>query len=383
MATIYKRGGKQIRNGTWYVQYFDETGRRRTVRGCKDKEATQQIARKLEADAALRKAGVIDAQADRYAKEDQRPIREHLEDWRKDLCSRGVSEKQVRTVYRRAVRVFDLAGVERLSEITAHGVQSALGQLRETGRAAKTLNDILASVKQFCMWARRERRIPENPLDTLRGFNTAIDRRHNRRALTDEELGRIFAAAHNGPTIRDCPGAERALIYRLAVLTGLRANEIRTLTKSSFELDTPLPTVTVEAAFSKHRRKDVQPIPQELVPCLRDHLRPKTEEELAFRMLANPIEGLKQDLAAAGVEYHTKEGYADFHALRHTYITRLVKAGVNSKTAQTLARHQDVSLTLNVYSHVELIDRAAALRLLPKLDLPEEILPTTETEDAA
>ncbi len=173
------------------------------------------------------------------------------------------------------------------------------------------------------------------------------------------------------------------MIYRLAVLTGLRANEIRTLRKSSFVLDEPVPTVTVEAAFSKHRRKDVQPIPHDLVPALRDHLRSKSDEEAAFRMLANPIEGLRQDLAAAGVEYRTKEGYADFHAFRHTFITRLVKAGVNPKTAQTLARHQDVSLTLNVYSHVELIDRAAALRLLPKLDLPEETLPATGTEGAA
>ncbi|HPO07383.1 MAG TPA: site-specific integrase [bacterium] len=156
MSTLYKRGGKQNKNGTWYIQYFDETGRRRTVRGCKDKEATQQIARKFETDVALRKARVIDAQADRYAREGQRPIREHLEEWKKDLHSRAVSERQVRAVYQRCVRVFHLAGMERLSEITAYGVQNALGQLREMGRAAKTLNDILASVKQFCRWARRE-----------------------------------------------------------------------------------------------------------------------------------------------------------------------------------------------------------------------------------
>ncbi len=54
--------------------------------------------------------------------------------------------------------------------------------------------------------------------------------------------------------------------------------------------------------------------------------------------------------------------------MHHTYITRLIKPGVNPKMAQTLARHQDASLTLNTYSHVEMIDKVAALRQLPPLD---------------
>jgi hypothetical protein len=35
----------------------------------------------------------------------------------------------------------------------------------------------------------------------------------------------------------------------------------------------------------------------------------------------------------------TQGRYADFHANRHTFITNLGRAGVNPKTAQTLARH--------------------------------------------
>ena len=41
-----------------------------------------------------------------------------------------------------------------------------------------------------------------------------------------------------------------------------------------------------------------------------------------------------------------------FHDLRHTCATLLLRQGVNPKFVQDLLGHGDVSLTLNVYSHV-------------------------------
>lgn len=41
-----------------------------------------------------------------------------------------------------------------------------------------------------------------------------------------------------------------------------------------------------------------------------------------------------------------------FHDLRHTCATLLLKQGVHVKFVQELLGHSDVSLTLNVYSHV-------------------------------
>ena len=57
--------------------------------------------------------------------------------------------------------------------------------------------------------------------------------------------------------------------------------------------------------------------------------------------------------------------YADFHASRHLFITSLERAGIRPKVAQTLARHSDVRLTLQVYTHVELHDQTAAIESLP------------------
>jgi integrase len=58
---------------------------------------------------------------------------------------------------------------------------------------------------------------------------------------------------------------------------------------------------------------------------------------------------------------------ADFHSLRKTFITNLSRAGVSPKMAQSLARHSDINLTMNVYTMVNVSDQAAAVESLPPL----------------
>ena len=57
--------------------------------------------------------------------------------------------------------------------------------------------------------------------------------------------------------------------------------------------------------------------------------------------------------------------FADFHSMRHLFITSLERAGISPKMAQTLARHSDIRLTLGLYTHVELHDQTAAIESLP------------------
>lgn len=59
-----------------------------------------------------------------------------------------------------------------------------------------------------------------------------------------------------------------------------------------------------------------------------------------------PTRRLKRLCEEAGIEYKT------FHALRHTYITRLAENDIQPKVAQVLAGHSDYSTTMNVYTHI-------------------------------
>jgi len=58
---------------------------------------------------------------------------------------------------------------------------------------------------------------------------------------------------------------------------------------------------------------------------------------------------------------------ADFHSLRHTYLSRLGRSGASPKAMQRLARHSTVELTLGRYTHAGLYDLAAAVDQLPSL----------------
>src|SRR5262249_2608782 len=80
-------------------------------------------------------------------------------------------------------------------------------------------------------------------------------------------------------------------------------------------------------------------------------------------------EMLRVDLAAAKIPYRdTANRVADFHALRHTFISNLAAGGVHPKTAQVLARHSTITLTMDRYSHIGRAADAQALNALPNLD---------------
>ena len=44
------------------------------------------------------------------------------------------------------------------------------------------------------------------------------------------------------------------------------------------------------------------------------------------------------------------------HVCRHTYCSNMAKAGMNPKALQYLMGHSDIGVTLNVYTHLGLID---------------------------
>lgn len=227
----------------------------------------------------------------------------------------------------------------------------------------------------------------------LTGFNVALDRRHDRRALTDEELARLIAAAESGPAVMGMAGPDRAMLYRLALGTGFRAGELRSLMPQSFDLDAEPPTVTVEAAYSKHRRKDVQPIRRDLADLLGQWLETKGQGRPVFDSMPDKTaKMMKKDLAMARkkwveevespeaqkerldssfLAYRDSAGrVADFHALRHTYITRLVRSGVAPAVAKDLARHSTIVLTMDHYTHTLIEDACAALDRLPTINAP-------------
>ena len=214
-------------------------------------------------------------------------LKDHLHDFEAFLVAKGGSERHVKLVTQRARKIIDGCGFRFYADLSGSKVSRFLQTLREDtkdrrGISHQTFNFYLQALKQFCRWMVKDRRASEIPVAHLDALNVRLDRRHDRRALTLHELLRLLAAAERGPFAGGMSGLERAILYRLSVETGLRANELRSLTKESFNLDAAM--VTVLAAYSKRRRDEILPMRLELVGGLRPFLANKTPLAPVFHM---------------------------------------------------------------------------------------------------
>jgi len=381
----------------YMIQWFDATGRRRKKSTrCPDLDAARQLAAGLERQAMQRREGLIDPAQERYAQQAQRPLGEHLGDFVRFLTDRGNTPKHVAMTGRHVQWVSDKCGAKSLVDLTGPAVMRALGDLREAGSSLRTCNAYLASVKAFTRWSWKHKRAADDPLCGLQKYNVEVDRRWVRRALSAEEFTRLVAAAATGPPIQTLDGPTRAMLYILAAWTGFRRKELASLTLRSFDLEGSQPAVAINARHAKGRRADTVPLHPVVVDRLRAWLEMQGElhpDEPIFPLttagggLRRTAKMMMLDLAAARARwiaeaatdqgrtereasdfstYQDADGlFADFHANRHTFVSNLERAGVSLTTAQKLARHSDPRLTANIYTHLGVSDRAAAIAALP------------------
>jgi integrase len=173
--------------------------------------------------------------------------------------------------------------------------------------------------------------------------------------MTSDEIRRVLAV---------CPLYQQ-LLLETAFLSGLRANELRSLTVDHLDLDKK--GLRLEAEWTKNRKPGFQPLPEALVERLsvfalssepvrlytRNYLRHdstlRAPEKPLLYVQNQPVRALDKALEEAGIPKHTLEGKLDFHACRVAYISLIIESGVTVKEAQILARHATPQLTMNVY----------------------------------
>jgi integrase len=289
------------------------------------------------------------------------------------------------------VRPYAVRGLVRRHGLPAAGKGKARRFPRETaealrahlcrGASVQTVNGYLQAIKQFCRWLVKDRRMGESPLAHLQGGNVQTDCRHARRELEADELRRLLTATRDGGRLFcGLTGRDRFHLYAAACGTGFRASALASLTPESFDLGGEPATVALAARHSKNRKAKVQPLPPDLADLLRGYLADKPAGQPVWGGTwasdRRGAEMLRGDLEAAGIPY-VVEGpdgplFADFHALRHTYLTLGSRAGIDLRTLQELAGHSTPTLTAR-YSHRRLHDLAGAVEKLPSfLPGPEE-----------
>lgn len=217
----------------------------------------------------------------------------------------------------------------------------------------------------------------------------------------------VFRRKH--PTVAEY--CEKWLLMQSAkVYSGLRREEILGLQWDCVFLDVPTPYISVRRAWrsehnrpvisttlkTKAARRDI-PIPKCLTDCLRE-VKEKTESEYVVAdRNGNPLSSSQfqrvwKYVTVRSTKPHNYYKYVngqcvkctvtptpgshqknnpklvyaiDFdvtpHQLRHTYITNLLYAGIDPKTVQYLAGHENSKTTMDIYAQV-------------KYNKPEELL---------
>ena len=393
-----KQTGKRKFVRRWTVRFEDHLGRWVSVPAFVDRKASVEFGRKLERLAAMRATGeqpdlgtnrwlemLPGKLLERLVKFDLLPqqclangktLEEHLIKWHKSMLAKGATRKHASMSLSRVRKIIESCGFRRYSEISAERVQEFLSDLRQVhGASVQTANFYLTHIKSFCQWMCREGRASSKPLQHLTGMSVATDRRHDRRALTTDEARKLLHAAACGPQRQGIPGPQRSLIYRLALETGLRLNELRSLRKVDFDLKAKSSTATVRAAYAKNHRADTLPLREDTAILIRDHLATKMPTTQAFpiRKWIRAGDMIRADLQDAGIPYRdASDRVVDFHALRHTFVTNLANGGVHPRLAQKLARHSTITLTMDRYTHTVREQELSAISKLPDLSSPAQ-----------
>jgi len=338
-----------------------------------------------------------------------RPLVEHVDGaadapgWKQYLTAKGNTVGHVKLFVNRLRRVFDGCRAVYWSDVSATKLMTwlneqrsdevgAKGKILRRGIGAATFNGYVTALIGFGRWMVREGRASENPMVGLRKLNAKTDPRHQRRAFTVDELRWLLDTTSKGPVRGGMTGGERAMLYRVATETGLRSNELASLTRASFMLDGERLGVTVQAGYSKRRRDDVLPLRGDTAADLREFLSTKLPGAKAFNMppgydvvdkllrpdlddarqawlgdAATPLDREKREASSFLCYVDAAGRFADFHALRHTTGTLLAASGAHPKIAQSVMRHSSIELTMSRYTHVFAGQESAAVAALPDI----------------
>ena len=337
--------------------------------------------------------GRTDPRVKRFRAEALRPLAEHVTDFHTMMASKGGTVVHTEKTTAHVRRVIAIIGAEHLADVTADKVRKAIAGLKDGGLGLRTCNSILRSLKTFAGWLEADGRIRHNDLRAIKGFNDSTDRRRVRRDLSDDELARIITAARGGPVSFGMAGVDRAIAYMLAAGTGFRRGELASLTKTSFALSGDAPTVTIRAAYSKHRRRDEQPIDPALAATMAAWLEGREDGGAVLPLPERTADMLHADMRVSKARWiretadrkerrqrrdadflNAVDGESrvfDFHSLRHHYISNVVRSGASVKTCMDLARHSTPTLTIGRYGHTRLADLRGAVPTVPTGDKPK------------
>jgi len=390
-ATYKDRSGEQRKSAKWYLDFPDHNRLRHKIPAFADKRLSEALGRNIEAlvncriaglepdvklnqwietlpDSLLRKFvswGLIDGQRTEITK----PLTEHISDYVEVLKAKRYAKGYIRHTQNRLRKIVQDCRFFYFRDITKTGVQIYVGKLIKDGASTTTAGHYLDCFKTFLNWAEQDQRIIKNPIAKM--AKPARDSEKKGVLEPEQFVHLIKTTSAKNVLIGRTSGQERAVLYLLAGMTGLRKKELLSLSWDDMNLLADNAFVRVKMSIAKNKKPVEQPVPPILVhvlTALKAHVRPNPSDRVfvSLRTWMNTAELIRQDLAIAGIDLTDREGNEIcFHSLRNSYISFLANSQTPAKVVQKLARHSDPRLTFNTYARSFEKAEKKALSVLP------------------
>jgi len=285
---------------------------------------------------ALVQYGIIDAQT----KQGLKPLTDHLTDWEAFMKSQGRNPQHISQQVGKARQICTQCGFVHLADMRAEPVARFMLRLREGGKSLKplrlqdgaslaTVNHYIGAIKSFAIWLWKNDRTADNPMKALSKTNASVDRRRVRRTLSLDEIQKLLETTASADDFMGITGAERALAYKTALLTGLRRGELRGLRARDLDFEFDPARLIVREEVAKTGVEAVLPLRADLAAELQQHCRDKLPNAPVFRLPRwKAHKMIQHDLGLAEIAVTNDDGVVDWHSLRHTFVRALAKSGV-------------------------------------------------------
>ena len=270
-------------------------------------------------------------------------------------------------IYRNYIKDSELGKI-KLKDLRATHIQRYYNKLQDT-KPISTIKGINTRLKPCLGEAEKQGYIQKNYCKMV-----TLPKDNNTKTI------KVLSKEEQQKFIEAIKGHKLEMLFLVALGTGLRLGELLGLKWSDIDFNTGILTVNrtlsrvknqttgkyeiIEQTPKTKNSNRTIPIPNDILNKLKEHKKNQSKQRLFVGEgyinnnyvftddIGNPIDdkrpgrNLKSTLAKLSIEP------IKFHALRHTYATRLFEANVPPKTVQVLMGHYDISITMDIYTHV-------------------------------
>jgi len=366
-----QRGNGPLR---WVLAWTDARGKRHRQALSTDRRIAERMRGQIIHQRDLEAAGLGPLEGQSMALDELRSA------YLADLCLR-VGLKQRRSITDALARVLRIIAPRRVRDLRALDMMRYRSVRLAEGVSNRTVNVETGALRSMLRWAVASGLIAQSPIAHLQPLpTTERHQRHVRRALSEVEIERLYAAADEEDAACARAGRRRvpqAVLWRALIETGARWGELTSVTWA--DLDAERRALWLRAPHTKSGRTRVIPLRRELTdellglravhqgarlqlvrPGDRIFLSPDGSNWAAYTTNARRL--LRRTLDRAGIERVDPTGRViDVHALRHTALSRMARRGVPLVVAQRIAGHSSPDITSRHYLHLDLEELRAGV----------------------